>query len=106
MRAANIQHMKVLYLTLLRKHYDAIVSGKKKTEYRVCKPFWNKRIKNNSWDLVLFSNGYGQNTRSMLVEYLGQHIEFYEGQRCYALELGKIVEQGSFGSLTRRLNKT
>lgn len=36
--------MKTLHLVLKGKWYDKIESGKKTSEYRECKPYWNKRF--------------------------------------------------------------
>lgn len=36
--------MKTLHLVLKHKWYDKIASGKKTSEYRECKPYWNKRL--------------------------------------------------------------
>lgn len=36
--------MKTLHLTLKKKWFDMILSGKKKEEYREIKQYWNKRI--------------------------------------------------------------
>lgn len=36
--------MKTLHLVLKSKWYDKIASGEKTSEYRECKPYWNKRF--------------------------------------------------------------
>jgi len=56
--------MKILHLTLKKKWFDLIASGKKKMEYREYKPYWQKRLLNvddtpKHFDIVRFKNGYG-----------------------------------------------
>lgn len=36
--------MKPLHLVLKSEWYDKIASGQKTSEYRECKPYWNKRL--------------------------------------------------------------
>lgn len=48
-----------LHLTLKRKWFEMIVSGEKKEEYRVIKPYWESRL-NKSYSHVVFRNGYNK----------------------------------------------
>ncbi|PIO07908.1 hypothetical protein COU59_02525 [Candidatus Pacearchaeota archaeon CG10_big_fil_rev_8_21_14_0_10_34_12] len=68
--------MRVLHLTLHKKWFDEIKSGKKKEEYREIKPYWINRLFDNkgkpkNFDIVEFRNGYSKNARKMSVEFLG-----------------------------------
>ena len=49
---------KILHLTLLKKWFDLITSGKKTKEFREIKPYWTKRLLGKSFDEIYFKNGY------------------------------------------------
>jgi len=55
--------MNILHLTLKKKWFDLIASGKKTMEYRENKPYWRKRLLDGEnpkhFDIVRFKNGYG-----------------------------------------------
>ena len=83
---------KVLHLTLKKKWFDEILSGKKKVEYREIKPYWQIRLIDNKgipidYKKIVFKNGYGKNVPIMVVEYLGLNISDK-----YEIQLGKILE--------------
>jgi len=75
--------MKILHLTLKRKWFDLIASGKKTMEYRENKPYWQKRLLNGGdpkhFDIVRFKNGYG-NVPTMDVQFKG--IAFTGSEWC------------------------
>lgn len=50
--------MNILHLTLKKKWFDLILSGKKTEEYREIKPYWEKRLMGKTYDKVIFRNGY------------------------------------------------
>lgn len=79
---------KILHLTLLRKWFDEIASGRKKEEYRAIKQYWTVRLKDKNYDEIYFKNGYGKNVPFMRVEYKG--IKEKKGK--YVIILGKILE--------------
>ena len=66
--------MKILHLTLKKKWFDLIASGKKTVEYREDKPYWQKRLLDGedpkTFDIIRFKNGYG-NVPTMDVEFKG-----------------------------------
>jgi len=67
--------MKILHLTLKKKWFDLIASGKKTVEYREEKPYWQKRILDElglskPFDIIRFKNGYGD-VSTMDVEFKG-----------------------------------
>jgi hypothetical protein len=89
---------RILHLTLKKKWYDMIASGEKKEEYREIKPYWNKRLLNKTYDVIIFKNGYSSDAPSMKVEFLGLKkglgIEKWGanlGELTYILTLGKVI---------------
>ena len=92
--------MDTLNLTLTKKWFDMIANGVKKEEYREIKPYWIKRLQctKKKYSKILFSNGYGENVPSVLVEFkelrsgLGI-VEWgaQEGKEVYILMLGAIL---------------
>jgi len=83
-----MKEKRILHLTLLRKWFDLIVSGKKTKEYREIKPYWNKRLVGKKFDEIHFKNGYSKNAPFMRVEWKGITKENGE----YAIILGKVLE--------------
>jgi len=90
--------MKILNLTLKKQWFDMILSGEKTEEYREIKEYWNKRLLENSFDGILFSNGYGANVPKILIELKGIQIGLGNKQwgapdeKVYILSLGNILE--------------
>lgn len=96
--------MKILHLTVKKKWFDLIASGKKRMEYREDKPYWQKRLLDGEnpkvFDIVRFKNGYG-NVPTMDVEFKG--IAFTSPKWCtpkngeiltgdtIAIKLGKVL---------------
>ena len=78
--------IKILYLNLYRKYFDAIVNGTKTTEYRDKTDYWKKRIEGREYDIIKFRNGYAKDAPTMLVEYNG-----YDITDRYEIKLGKIL---------------
>ena len=84
---------KILHLTLKKRWFDEIASGKKKVEYREIKPYWTKRLldrdgKPIKYDLIFFKNGYSRGCPEMIVEFKGLRI----GKE-YELVLGEVLEK-------------
>lgn len=50
--------MRVLTLPLKAEYFDAIKAGTKKEEYRLCTPYWNKRLDRRAYDLIVLTRGY------------------------------------------------
>jgi len=84
--------MKILHLTIKKKWFDLIKSGKKKIEYREKKPYWNKRLEGKSFDFIIFRNGYNKDSPWLKVEWKGLEIGEFEGKKCFAIKLGKVEE--------------
>lgn len=92
---------KILNLTLKKKWFDLIASGKKKTEYREIKQYWIQRLTNWIWDHkfsekkfdeVHFRNGYRPDSPFMRVEWKGLVFRTFEGTERFAIKLGKVLE--------------
>lgn len=106
-----------LNLTIKRKWFDMIVSGKKLEEYRDCE---NRQVQRaylaafndvNYWyrpRIAIFRNGYTMETRALAIEIIGydlrgsttvKHPEWGE-PKCRRLhlvvQLGKILASGSY----------
>ncbi|MBR9683567.1 ASCH domain-containing protein [Candidatus Woesearchaeota archaeon] len=79
---------RILHLTLLKKWFDLIASGKKKVEYREIKPYWTKRLLEKEFDEIYFKNGYSKNAPFMRVEWKNMRKE----KNKYAISLGKVLE--------------
>jgi len=86
-----------LYLNLKRKHYNDILSGKKKEEYRLVKKHWTNRIVGRQYTHIIFKNGHQKNSPTMEVEYFGYTVRFMQHEEfgsdpvsVYVLKLGKI----------------
>jgi hypothetical protein len=62
---------RVLRLTLKRKWFDMIASGRKREEYRTPGKWILSRLEGRDYDVIEFKNGYGPNVPTMLVEYRG-----------------------------------
>ncbi len=97
--------IKTLHLTLERKWFDLILSGKKAIEYREFKPYWITRLEGKSFNEIIFINGYGKDRPFMRVEFAdisisrfyyaatGKNGEIFKaGTAHYAIVLGKILE--------------
>jgi len=57
-----------LNLTLHKKWFDEIASGKKRVEYRENKPYWNARLDGKEFQTVRFKNGYSSAAPQVVVE--------------------------------------
>ncbi len=84
--------MKILHLTLHRRYFDAIARGEKKIEYRMVKPFWEKRLAGQTYDEVHFRNGYDLTRPWMRVQLLRIERGEWETQPAFHLHLGAILE--------------
>ena len=92
---------KVLSLTLHRQWFEAIVAGKKKTEYRANKAYWRKRLEGIEYQEIHFRNGYATNAPFARVEYKGLR-KFGKGRGSYfAIRLGRVLEVRHFGGKKR-----
>lgn len=90
---------KILHLTLYKKFFDQIYSGKKTEEYREDTPYWTAKLTKNGefveFDEVHFKNGYGPDVPFMAVEHLGTTKRVEEQdlviKKLYVIKLGEIL---------------
>jgi len=105
---------RILHLTLKKKWFDLIKSGKKKVEYREIKPYWIIRLTSynpysvpcnmvfrdgvdmcrfeRKFDYIIFKNGYRKNAPTLKVEWKGLNIGKFEGEKHFAIKLGEIIK--------------
>jgi ASC-1-like (ASCH) protein len=84
--------MKILYLTLKKKWFDLIKSGKKKSEFREIKPYWKTRLEGKEFDFIIFRNGYLKESPTLKIEWKGIVFGEFEGKKCYEIKLGEIIK--------------
>lgn len=66
--------MLALVLNLKGEYFDAIRDGTKLEEFRLRTPYWEKRIKNKTYDTVIIRRGYpksGDANREIVVPWRG-----------------------------------
>lgn len=56
--------MKILILNLKREYFEQIKSGIKTEEYRLCTPYWQKRLENKNYDKIIVKLGYPKNSET------------------------------------------
>lgn len=90
--------MNALYLTINKKWFDMILSGKKTEEYREIKPYYNLRLIGKEYDTVVFRNGYASNAPQFTIELksITQSTGKPEwgaepNKKYFVLYLGKII---------------
>lgn len=83
---------KKLNLTLYRRWFDSIASGEKREEYRLRTLYWTKKLEENNYEEIHFRNGYRKDSPWMRVESRGITTGEWQGQPCYVIKLGKILE--------------
>lgn len=70
--------MRSLILNLKKEYFQEIKSGAKKEEYRLCTPYWQKRLENKEYDKVILKLGYPKNSeieKILEFKYLGYEIK-------------------------------
>lgn len=60
---------KNLTLNLKKEYFEEIKKGIKKEEYRLCTPYWKKRIENKSFEKIIIKMGYPKNTEFEKILY-------------------------------------
>jgi hypothetical protein len=84
--------MRILHLALHRRWFDAIARGEKVEEYRALTEFWRVRLEGKAYDEIHFRNGYRTDAPWMRVQCLAIGRGEWQGQPCYVIALGKILE--------------
>ena len=49
---------KTLHINLRAEYFHQIAAGLKTEEYRLCTPYWSKRLEGRTYERVLLKNGY------------------------------------------------
>ena len=88
--------MDILHLTIKKKWFDLIASGKKKIEYREYKPYWVTRLYGKHFDEIHFRNGYGKKSPVMVTECTGMAVIPPDGGYLCAPENGEILNGYQF----------
>lgn len=83
--------MNSLHLTLTKKWFDKIASGRKTHEFRLVKPYWTKRLEGKHYDRVVFKNGYRRDSPTIRVEFTGLSRFTFKGVNLYVIHLGKLL---------------
>ncbi|MDH7459989.1 hypothetical protein QEG73_01825 [Chitinophagaceae bacterium 26-R-25] len=84
-----------LFLTIKKKWFDEIATGKKKEEFREIKPFFDTRL-SKPYKYVIFQNGYAPNAPRLLVEFNGIKKKKIDGVLCYAIQLGRVIKVSKY----------
>ena len=91
--------MKNLFLTIQRKYFEEILMGLKREEYRLFKPFFEKKLINIEYKTITFKNGYSKHSPFIIAEYLGYDIielqhEFFgkEKVKVFQIKIGKLLK--------------
>ena len=88
--------MKILHLTLKKKWFNLIASGKKTVEYREFKPYWEKRLVAKRFTEVHFRNGYGTDDPFMRVACIGIFMFLPKHGMRFAPKHGEKIESWHF----------
>lgn len=70
--------MKVLILNLKKEYFEQIKSGIKTEEYRLCTPYWSKRLEGKTFDKIIIKLGYPKNSETKKIlefNYSGYEIK-------------------------------
>lgn len=70
--------MKILILNLKREYFEEIKTGIKKEEYRLCTPYWKKRLENKNFEDLIIRLGYpkrGDKEKELTFPYKGYEIK-------------------------------
>ncbi len=87
---------KILHLHVKKEYWEQVRDKKKNKEYRIIKPYWIKRLKEN-YDLIYYYLGY--TSKKLIFRYHGnvrtiiKHEEFGDKPvNVFAIDLTKPVE--------------
>lgn len=67
-----------LTLPLKAVYFDAIKAGTKPLEYRLCTPFWRKRLDGKTFDRVVLTKGYppaSDQSRRLVLPWRGYEVQ-------------------------------
>jgi len=70
--------MSTLHLALQRAYFDQIEAGSKGEEYRLCTPYWRRRLEGRTFDAIVLTLGYpprNDNARRIVRPWRGYTIK-------------------------------
>lgn len=70
--------MKTLHLNLKAEYFDQIAAKSKMHEFRLCTPFWEKRLAGKTFDRIEVKKGYpkrGDSDRTLARPWRGVEIQ-------------------------------
>ena len=89
---------RTLHLPLKRCYFEQIRDGSKVEEYRLCTPFWRKRLEGKAYDRIVLTLGYPPATdaaRRLILPWRGYSIKTITHQhfgpapvRVFAIDVG------------------
>ena len=97
--------MKILTLHLKKKYFEQIRDGQKTIEYRLCNPYWLKRIAHQTerFDEIHLKLGYpkrGDESRTLRRKWCGYYFDTItheifgqEQVKCICMRVGEKIEQ-------------
>lgn len=68
----------ILTLNLKAVYFKQIKDGQKACEYRLCTPYWRKRLEGKTFDKIVLKSGYprnGDDSRTIERPWLGLAVE-------------------------------
>lgn len=90
----GLAEMKILHLTLKKKWFDLIASGKKTAEYREFKTYWIQRLMRygiiQEFEVIHFRNGYKKD--SPFMRACCRDIAIDKAENRFVINLGEILE--------------
>lgn len=96
-----------LFLTIKRQYFDQILLGDKKEEYRLVKPYFDKKLKDRYYDTITLQAGYSNKSPRLTAVYCGCEVkeithEFFGGTvTVYAIQIGQILSVRNVPKQTR-----
>ncbi len=85
-----------LYLTLYRKPFLEILTGRKNIEYRERKQFWDKKLQ-KEYNVAVFRNGYNASSPKMYREI----VKIVKCEKEWRIYLGKILKVENVESIVQ-----
>lgn len=82
-----MEEKRILHLVLKKRWFLALDRGKKKEEYREIKDYWEKRLDNKKYDIVIFYLGYRKDRPRMCFHI--KSIKKGYGKEEWGAEFGK-----------------
>lgn len=83
----------ILHLVLKHCWFDKIISGQKTSEYRKSSEYWNKRLTNRHYDIVVFHKGYTNTTATYKILSINITTQPNDlgTNKCWEIKLGTNI---------------